>query len=149
MINYLAPVVYQNTMGLTRNLSLILGGCTAIVYLLASFIPLWTVDRFGRRPLLMISAAGLSLCFVLAAILLAVGTRPAAYGATAMVFVFQIFLGVGFLPIPWLYPAEVSHTRIRAYTSSISSFVNWMYVDHLIPSHVCFIVERLLLGVFS
>ncbi|KAF8134677.1 general substrate transporter [Mycena galopus ATCC 62051] len=128
MINYLAPVVYQNTMGLSRNLSLILGGCTAITYMLASFIPLWTVDRYGRRPLLMLSAAGLSLCFILAAILLSTGTRPAAFGATAMVFIFQIFLGIGYLPIPWLYPAEISTTRIRARGSSISSFFNWMCV---------------------
>ncbi|KAG5734877.1 Sugar transporter STL1, partial [Termitomyces sp. T112] len=41
MINYLAPVVYQNTMGLSRNLSLILGGFTAVTYMFASFIPLW------------------------------------------------------------------------------------------------------------
>ncbi|KAF5392125.1 hypothetical protein D9757_003194 [Collybiopsis confluens] len=128
MINYLAPVVYQNTMGLSRNLSLILGGCTSITYMIASFIPLWTVDRFGRRPLLMISASGLSVCFTLAAILLSIGTRPAAFAATAMVFIFQIFLGIGFLPIPWLYPAEISTTRIRARGSAISSFFNWMCV---------------------
>ncbi|KAE9399405.1 general substrate transporter [Gymnopus androsaceus JB14] len=121
MINYLAPVVYQNTMGLSRNLSLILGGCTAITYMVASFIPLWTVDRFGRRPLLMISATGLSVCFILAAILLSIGTRPAAFAATAMVFIFQIFLGIGFLPI-------ISTTRIRARGSAISSFFNWMCV---------------------
>ncbi|CAK5271861.1 unnamed protein product [Mycena citricolor] len=128
MINYLAPVVYQNTMGLSRNLSLILGGFTAVTYMVASFIPLWTVDRFGRRPLLMFSAAGLSLCFILAAILLSTGTKPAAFGATAMVFIFQIFLGIGYLPIPWLYPAEISTTRIRARGSAISSFFNWMCV---------------------
>lgn len=121
--SYLAPVVYQNTMGLSRNLSLILGGCTAITYMFASFIPLWvgtfsfaclrteficdqTIDRYGRRPLLMISSAGLSLCFILAAILLSTGSKSAAYGATAMVFIFQIFLVIGYLPIPWLYPAE-------------------------------------------
>jgi len=128
MINYLAPVVYQETMGLTRNISLILGGCTAVTYLAASFIPLWTVDRFGRRPLLMLSASGLSLCFILASVLLSIGTRPTAFGATAMVFVFQVFLGIGYLPIPWLYPAEISTTRIRTRVSSISSFVNWMCV---------------------
>jgi hypothetical protein len=44
--SYLAPVVYQNTMGLTRDLSLILGGCTAITYMLASFIPLWVCFFF-------------------------------------------------------------------------------------------------------
>ncbi|KAF8889135.1 general substrate transporter [Infundibulicybe gibba] len=128
MINYLAPVVYQNTMGLSRNLSLILGGFTSVTYMFASFIPLWTVDRYGRRPLLMISAAGLSLCFTLASILLSTGTKGAAFGATAMVFIFQIFLGIGYLPIPWLYPAEISTTRIRARGSAISSFFNWMCV---------------------
>ncbi|CDO71066.1 hypothetical protein BN946_scf184844.g70 [Trametes cinnabarina] len=128
MINYLAPVVYQNTMGLTRNLSLILGGFTSVTYMIASFIPLWTVDRFGRRVLLMTSATGLSVCFIIASILLSVGTKSAAYGATAMVFIFQIFLGIGYLPIPWLYPAEISTTRIRARGSAISSFFNWMCV---------------------
>ena len=41
MINYYAPVVYQNTMGLSRTLSLILGGCTSMTYLVGSVIPLW------------------------------------------------------------------------------------------------------------
>ncbi|KAI0717065.1 general substrate transporter [Earliella scabrosa] len=128
MINYLAPVVYENTMGLSRNLSLILGGFTAVTYMFASFIPLWTVDRYGRRMLLMTSATGLSLCFIIASILLSIGTKGAAYGATAMVFIFQIFLGIGYLPIPWLYPAEITTTRIRARGSAISSFFNWMCV---------------------
>lgn len=102
-------------MGLSRNLSLLLGGFTAVTYMVASFIPLWvsritlqgsmkthrlqTVDRYGRRALLMTSATGLSACFVIASILLSIGTKGAAYGATAMVFIFQIFLGIGFLPI--------------------------------------------------
>ncbi|PSS37449.1 hypothetical protein PHLCEN_2v656 [Hermanssonia centrifuga] len=128
MINYLAPIVYQDTMGLSRDLSLILGGATACTYMVASLIPLWTIDRFGRRPLLMISAAGLSTCFIITSILLSTGSKGAAFGATAMVFIFQIFLGIGFLPIPWLYPAEITTTRIRARGSAISSFFNWMCV---------------------
>ncbi|KAI0071993.1 general substrate transporter [Panus rudis PR-1116 ss-1] len=126
MINYLAPIVYQNTMGLSRNLSLILGGATACTFMLASFLPLWTIDRYGRRALLMISSSGLSLCFLLTAVLLSTGTKPAAFGATAMIFIFQIFLGIGFLPIPWLYPAEITTTRIRARGSAIASFFQWM-----------------------
>jgi sugar porter (SP) family MFS transporter len=128
MINYYAPVVYANTMGLSRNLSLILGGCTVLTYLAASFIPLWTVERFGRRVLLMVSSAGLCLCFAMASILLSVGTRNAAYAATAFVFAFQIFLGIGWLPIPWFYPSEVTTTRIRSRGQALGGFVNWMCV---------------------
>lgn len=101
MINYYAPVVYQNAMGLSRNVSLILGGCTSLTYLAGSFIPLWTMDRFGRRASLMFSAAGLSFCFVMVSILLSLGSRQCAYAATAFVFMFQIFLAVGYLPVPW------------------------------------------------
>ncbi|KAA1477575.1 general substrate transporter [Dentipellis sp. KUC8613] len=126
MINYLAPILYQNTMGLSRNLSLILGGATAITFMLASFLPLWTVDRFGRRVLLMTSATGQSLCFIVVSILLSRGTTSTAYGATAVIFLFQIFIGIGYLPIPWLYPAEISTTRIRARGSAIGAFFQWM-----------------------
>lgn len=101
MINYYAPVVYQNAMGLSRNVSLILGGCTSLTYLAGSFIPLWTMDRFGRRASLMCSAAGLSFCFIMVSILLSLGSRQCAYAATAFVFMFQIFLAVGYLPVPW------------------------------------------------
>lgn len=124
MINYYAPVVYANAMHLSRNLSLILGGCTSLTYLLGSLIPLWAMDRFGRRALLMFSATGLTACFAIAAGLLSTGTTSAAYGATAMVFLFQIFLGIGFLPIPWFYPAEVTTTRIRSKGQSLASFIS-------------------------
>jgi hypothetical protein len=128
MINYYAPVVYANTMGLSRNLSLILGGCTSLTYLAASFIPLWTVEKFGRRALLMFSAAGLCFCFSMASIMLSIGTRSTAYAATAFVFIFQIFLGIGWLPIPWFYPSEVTTTRIRSRGQALGAFINWMCV---------------------
>ncbi|QLI74408.1 Sugar transporter STL1 [Metarhizium brunneum] len=128
MINYYAPVVYQNVMHLSRNTSLILGGCTAIVYLIGSFIPLWSMDRIGRRLSLMVSAAGLSFCFVMVSILLSIGTQRCAYAATSFVFIFQLFLGIGYLPVPWFYPSEVTTTRIRARGQAFAGFVNWMCV---------------------
>jgi hypothetical protein len=101
MINYYAPVVYQSTMHLSRNMALIMGGCTSLAYLGGSMIPLWSMDKFGRRTSLMCSAGGLCFCFVMTSILLSVGTQPCAYAATAFVFLFQVFLGIGYLPVPW------------------------------------------------
>lgn len=143
VINYYAPTVYQNAMNLGRNLSLILGGCTSLTYLIGSIIPLFTADRFGRRSLLMFSAVGLCFCFAMAAILLSLGTVSAAYGATAMVFLFQIFMGAGWvsqavvqrctlrrwltrmkLPMPWFYPSEITTTRIRSRGQAFGGFVN-------------------------
>lgn len=124
MIIYYAPIVYQNVMGLSREVSLILGRCTSLTYLVGSIIPLWSVDRFGRRASLIFSASGLYFCFSMAAILLSVNAVSCAYGATAMVSLFQIFLGIGFPPILWLYPCEVTTTRIRNRGQAIASFTN-------------------------
>lgn len=50
---------------------------------------------------LMVSAAGLCACFVIVAILLSIGTNACSYAAVAFVFIFQLFLGIGYLPVPW------------------------------------------------
>ncbi|GAB1218068.1 hypothetical protein ATERTT37_007314 [Aspergillus terreus] len=98
MINYYGPVMFQETMGMSRNLAMILGGCIQCTYLVGSAIPVFLMDRFGRRTLLMICSAGLCLCFVMVTILLSLGREDAAYGATAFIFIFQLFYGVGKYP---------------------------------------------------
>ncbi|KAK9319983.1 general substrate transporter [Lipomyces orientalis] len=127
-LNYYAPVIYQNEMKTSRNLALILGGCTEVTFLVGSALPLFVMDRFGRRNLLMISSVGLCLSFVMVAILLSIGSRGAAYGSTAFIFLFQLFYGVGWLPVPWFYPSEINTTRYRARMQAISSAWNWMFV---------------------
>ncbi|KAI8311194.1 Sugar transporter STL1 [Colletotrichum sp. SAR11_59] len=79
MINYYLPVIFTDTMGMNRELALILGGCAQITYLVGSAIPVFLMDRFGRRVLLM-------------------GSNGAASGAVAFIFLFQLFYGVGWLP---------------------------------------------------
>ncbi|KAI1075786.1 general substrate transporter [Whalleya microplaca] len=128
MINYYAPVIFQNSMGLSRNLSLVLGGCAQCTYLVGSAIPVFLMDRYGRRSLLMVCSTGLCLCFVMVAILLSLGTPNAAYGATAFIFIFQLFYGVGWLPVPWFYPTEINTTRVRSRMQAIASGWNWMAV---------------------
>ncbi|KAL5363317.1 general substrate transporter [Aspergillus floccosus] len=128
MINYYGPVMFQETMGMSRNLAMILGGCIQCTYLVGSAIPVFLMDRFGRRTLLMICSAGLCLCFVMVTILLSLGRENAAYGATAFIFIFQLFYGVGWLPVPWFYPAEINTTRVRTRMQAIASGWNWMAV---------------------
>lgn len=97
MINYYAPVIFQDSMNLSRNLSLIMGGAAQCTYLVGSAIPVFLVDRLGRRTLLMICSAGLCFCFVMVSILLSLNTERAAYGATAFVFLYQLTMGIGWV----------------------------------------------------
>lgn len=128
MINYYLPSILQGNMGLTRHLSLVLSGCAQCTYLVGSAIPVLLMDRYGRRTLLMACSAGLCLCFVMMTVLLSVGSPGAAYGATAFIFVFQLFYGVGWLSVPWFYPSELATTRVRSKMQAIASGWNWMAV---------------------
>ncbi|KAJ4985756.1 sugar transporter [Stagonosporopsis vannaccii] len=133
MINYYLPIILQNNMGLSRQLSLILGGAAQCTFLVGSAIPVFLMDRFGRRTLLMSCSIGLCLCFVCVAALLSEtvdGVVPAGrgYAATAFIFLFQVFYGVGWLPVPWFYPSEISTTRTRTKVQAIASAWNWMLV---------------------
>ncbi|KAI8653516.1 MFS domain-containing protein [Fusarium keratoplasticum] len=93
MINYYAPVIFQGSIGLSRNTPLIVGGCSQITYLIGSCIPVFWMDRYGRQTLLMACSAGLSFCFVMVSILLSLGSTGSAYGATAFIFLFQLIKG--------------------------------------------------------
>lgn len=128
MINYYGPVMFQTTMGMGRNLAMILGGAIQCTYLVGSAIPVLLMDRFGRRTLLMICSIGLCFCFVMVSILLSLENTNAAYGATAFIFIFQLFYGTGWLPVPWFYPSEISTTRTRTRMQAIASGWNWMAV---------------------
>ncbi|CRG88457.1 Sugar transporter STL1 [Talaromyces islandicus] len=128
MINYYAPVMFQENMHMSRNLSLLLGGATQCTYLVGSVIPVFLMDRFGRRTLLLVCSAGLCLCFTMVSILLSRGTLPTAYGATAFIFVFQLIYGIGWLPVAWFYPSEINTTRTRARMQAVASGWNWMFV---------------------
>lgn len=86
------------------------------------------MDRFGRRTLLLACTAGLCICFVMVSILLSLGTTSGGYGATAFIFIFQLVYGVGWLPVPWFYPSEISTTRTRTSMQAIASGWNWMFV---------------------
>jgi MFS family permease len=146
IINYYAPVLFQENMGMSRNLALVLSGAAQCTYLVGSAIPVLLMDRFGRRTLLMVCSAGLCLCFVMVSILLSLEREGAAYGATAFIFVFQLFYGVGWLPVPWFYPAEINTTRVRTKMQAIASGWNWMAVFAVvnaafIPMVYCFYRE--------
>ncbi|PPJ56926.1 hypothetical protein CBER1_02242 [Cercospora berteroae] len=131
MINYYAPVIFQDSMGMTRNMALILGGAAQCTYLVGSAIPVFLMDRFGRRALLLSCTAGLCICFVAVSALLSQASetnRGPAYGATAFIFIFQLVYGIGWLPVPWFYPTEINTTRVRTRMQAIASGWNWMAV---------------------
>ncbi|KAL2361034.1 hypothetical protein RJZ56_006107 [Blastomyces dermatitidis] len=54
------------------------------------------------------------------------GTRQAAIGAAVGLFIYIASFGPSWLPLPLLYPAEISPIKIRAKDNALSTCSNWL-----------------------
>ncbi|OTB05536.1 hypothetical protein M426DRAFT_260735 [Hypoxylon sp. CI-4A] len=127
LITYYAPSIFQNSVGLSHNLSLLLAGFNGVAYFFSSLIPIWIIDRLGRRKLMLFAAAGQGACMAILAGTVHNGSAPAGIVATIMLFLFNFFFAVGLLAIPWLLPAEYAPLAIRQRAAALASASNWIF----------------------
>lgn len=123
---YYSTVLFEETIGLSRRLSLILGGVFATVYALATIPSFFLIDTLGRRKLFLIGATGQALSFTITFACLIDNTTQNAKGAAVGIFLFIIFFAFTILPLPWIYPPEINPMRTRTLASAISTCTNWI-----------------------
>ncbi|EPQ30069.1 uncharacterized protein PFL1_02186 [Pseudozyma flocculosa PF-1] len=128
LITYYAPVIFQQSVGFSHNLSLLMSGFNGLAYFFSSLVPIFLIERLGRRPLMLFGAAGQMGCMaVLAAMTVSVGDTAKGIVATVMLFLFNFFFSVGWLAIPWLYPAEINPMRTRTQGAALATCSNWIF----------------------
>jgi len=124
LITYYAANIFENEIGLSPFLSRILAACNGTEYFLASWIAVFTIEKVGRRPLMLFGATGMSLSMVALAITNSIGGSQAGIGAAVFLFVFNTFFAIGWLGMTWLYPAEIVPLRIRAPANALATSGN-------------------------
>jgi len=127
LITYYAPVIFQQSVGLAHNISLLLAGFNGIAYFFSSLPPIWILDRLGRRKLMLFAAAGQACCMAVLAGTVWDGSKASGVVAVVMLFLFNFFFAIGLLAIPWLLPAEYAPLAIRTRAASLSSASNWIF----------------------
>ena len=93
------------------------------------------VDRLGRRPALLVGAAGAGFAmYYLAAYSKLSGsfdhTPPqdaGANAAVAMIYIYAVFYAFSWNGIPWLFTAEVLPTRVRTLGMAVCVCVQWLF----------------------
>lgn len=120
---------------------------------MAAFIPIFIIEKVGRRPLMLFGVSSLSrsssdnwnrLMIIFAfqaagmsvsmAVLAGTNYRlthlndsRAGIGQAVFLFVFNTFFAIGWLGMTWLYPAEIVPLRIRAPTNALATSANWIF----------------------
>ncbi|GAA6007633.1 sugar porter family MFS transporter [Rhodotorula paludigena] len=129
VISYYSTVIFTESVGLSRNLALILSGCNGINSLCFVIVGMFLVDRVGRVRLMWITAACHVAFFATMAGVLHSGTPSYGEGVTGacMLFLFFATFSFGWLGPSWLYPSEVMPLATRAAGASLSSMSNWIW----------------------
>lgn len=136
LISVYSTVIFQEGLGFDSQTSRILSGGTLTWKFLSCFVAFFTIDRFGRRLLFMVSGGGMALCMMALAVATSFpkSNESAQIASVLFVFLFNFFIPIGFLGANFLYCTEVAPTRLRVKMSSISTANHWLWlVSPILP----------------
>jgi len=135
VIFYYSSILWQ-AVGFSESDSLIITVITSIVNVVTTLIAIATIDRFGRKPLLLIGSVGMTITLgVMALVFGTAGTnaegQPVLEGiagpvalVAANLFVFSF--GMSWGPVVWVVLGETFPNRIRAAALSVAAAAQWI-----------------------
>ncbi|XP_061375730.1 sugar transport protein 7-like isoform X2 [Gastrolobium bilobum] len=130
-ILFYAPVLFQS-MGFGRDASLYSSALTGGVLAFSTFISIATVDRLGRRPLLISGGIQMITCQqVIVAIILGIKfgenqelSKSYSILVVVVICLFVLAFGWSWGPLGWTVPSEIFPLEIRSAGQSITVAVN-------------------------
>ncbi|KAL3296071.1 MFS monosaccharide transporter [Colletotrichum asianum] len=129
---YYSPTLFA-TMGLNYNMQLLMSGALNCVQLMGVLSSLWTLDRFGRRNILLLGSVCMCLSHVVIAILVGKFSHDwpsyvtEGWVSVAFLFAFMLSFGFSWGPIPWALPSEVFPSSLRAKGVAIWTCGSWLW----------------------
>ncbi|OQV00417.1 hypothetical protein CLAIMM_05912 [Cladophialophora immunda] len=131
MIVYFMPTVLQQNVGLSANISQVLGGCINLMFPIGALFPTFRADTYGRRKTMMWGSFGLGCCMMMIAILLSFrgksAEKPTSNAAVAFFFLYMLIFGGSVNCIPWVYGPEILPLHARAKGNALAVSAIWLW----------------------
>jgi len=94
----------------TALLGAVVLGCVNFAF---SLLAMLTIDKLGRKPLLLCGLAGMGISMLVLGFRFSDSTLPASSGLLAPILSFVAFYAVSLGPIIWVIVSEIFPTKIR------------------------------------
>jgi len=140
-IVYYAPTIFQMVGFGSAGNAILATFLIGFVGLTFTIISMFLVDKVGRRPLLLISLAGMGVVLLHLAIILG-DPHPKKWMVLTDVLVYLAAFDLGLGPIFWLLISEIYPTTIRAQAMSLATLAIWAS-DFLVTATFLTIVEHI------
>jgi len=108
---------------------------TSVVNVLVTLVAIGLVDKLGRKPLLVVGSAGMTVtlalmawCFAEAVGSGATLSLPAPWNIVALVAanLYVVFFGLSWGPMVWVLLGEMFPNRIRAVAMAVATAAQWL-----------------------
>jgi sugar porter (SP) family MFS transporter len=120
VFNY-APKIFDS-IGASKDNQLLqtvfIGGVNLFFTILAMFM----VDKFGRKPLMIIGSLGLALLYIIIVQLLHAGSAGISWFLLSAIGIYAMSLG----PVTWVLIAEIFPTKVRAKAITVAVICLWL-----------------------
>lgn len=125
IVSYYATYLFINSLGMSQNQASITSGGVTLLFLGGTCSTIWTVERLGRRTVMLYGAIFCSLFMILFTIGLAVNTPSSQKLAVVSIFLFEFSFGASWCPLPWIYVPEIAPLHVRHIGTSMGVFTQW------------------------
>lgn len=127
-ITLYTTTLFEGFLGLDPVQARVLSACIGLADIAGGVVAYFTIERLGRRILMMASSTLLCVCMaILAGTTADTSNNGALITAVVFVYLFEAIFSVGFSGLPYLYAAEVAPLQHRAATNAISTATVWMF----------------------
>jgi MFS transporter, SP family, xylose:H+ symportor len=120
---YYAPEIFKK-LGSGSDTAMLQTVIVGVVNLLFTIVAIWTVDRLGRKPLMILGAAGMGICLVAMGLAAAFQKTQVWVLAFILGYIASFALAVG--PVTWVILSEIFPTKIRGRSMAVATVCLWV-----------------------
>jgi sugar porter (SP) family MFS transporter len=124
---YYAPTIFKFAGLSSASVAILANVGVGVVNVVLTVVAMQLIDRVGRRPLLLVSLAGMALGLFVLGLAFSLPQLSGSLGwiavASLMVYVGSFAVGLG--PVFWLILSEIYPLRIRGRAMSVGTVANW------------------------
>jgi sugar porter (SP) family MFS transporter len=134
VIFYYSNVLWE-AVGFTESSAFVITVIGAVINILTTLIAIATIDRFGRKPLLIIGSTGMAITLATMAVVFGtaniVDGKPILEGAQGPIALvaanlFVVAFGMSWGPVTWVLLGEIFPNRMRAAALSVAAGGQWV-----------------------